>query len=35
MSWADIRNNGAVVTPDTNPHNEDVYTRMRGGSTPP
>ncbi len=22
MSWADIRNNGAVTTPDVNPHNE-------------
>lgn len=22
MSWADIRNNGAVTNPDVNPHNE-------------
>ena len=26
-SWADIRNNGAVVDPDTNPHNEAMDDR--------
>jgi hypothetical protein len=25
-SWADIRNNGAVINPDVNPHNEAMDT---------
>ncbi len=24
LSWADIRNNGAVTNPDVNPHNEQM-----------
>lgn len=27
MSWADIRNNGAVTNPDVNPHNERMDPR--------
>ncbi len=27
ISWADIRNNGAVVAPDVNPHNEYMDPR--------
>ena len=27
MSWADIRNNGAVLDPGVNPHNEIMATR--------
>jgi len=27
MSWADIRNNGAVLNPDVNPHNERMDPR--------
>lgn len=27
-SWADIRNNGAVPSPDVNPHNERVAADM-------
>ena len=26
-SWADIRNNGAVIKPDVNPHNEKTDPR--------
>ena len=26
-SWADIRNNGAVVEPESNPHNERMDSR--------
>lgn len=26
-SWADIRNNGAVLVPDINPHNEKMDQR--------
>jgi hypothetical protein len=28
-SWADIQNNGAVTTPDVNPHNERQETQRR------
>lgn len=27
LSWADIRNNGAVTEPDVNPHNEMQDTK--------
>ena len=31
ISWADIRNNGAVRNPGVNPHNEAVAEAMGGG----
>ena len=31
ISWADIRNNGAVRKPSVNPHNEAVAREMAAG----
>ncbi|MHC4891593.1 MAG: hypothetical protein ACYTEO_19235 [Planctomycetota bacterium] len=31
LSWADIRNNGAVLNPSVNPHNERVAQEMEKG----
>jgi len=30
VSWATIRNNGAVTNPDVNPHNEEMDPRKGG-----
>lgn len=33
-SWADIRNNGAVINPDINPHNELMDTQQTKEAPP-